>query len=79
MKYSGLIDCARKTLQADGYAGFLKGLKVNILRAILVNAAELASYDQAKSTLTGHFNMKPESLYTHFLSSTAAGIQQSIH
>jgi len=55
----------------------LKGLNVNILRAILVNAAELASYDQAKSTLTGHFNMKPESLFTHFLSSTAAGKKNS--
>ena len=55
--------------------GFLKGLKVNILRAILVNAAELASYDQAKSTLIGNFNMRPDSLYTHFLSSTAAGMK----
>ncbi|KAL4491779.1 hypothetical protein ABPG72_006034 [Tetrahymena utriculariae] len=78
LKYKGLIDCAQKTFQADGYKGFLKGLNVNITRAIVVNAAELASYDQAKGFLVNQCQFKSDSLWTHFLGSTAAGFMGAV-
>jgi len=44
-KYTGMMDCFRKTIKLEGIAGFMKGLNVNILRAIIINAAELSTYD----------------------------------
>lgn len=55
-KFTSLVDCGRKTIEATGVAGFLKGLEVNICRAIIVNACELATYDQFKIILTKSFN-----------------------
>jgi hypothetical protein len=48
VKYAGFIDCAKKTLAHDGLKGFLKGFEVNFLRAIVINASELATYDKIK-------------------------------
>jgi hypothetical protein len=48
VRYSGLVDCAKKTLAVDGFKGFLKGFEVNFLRAIVINASELATYDAFK-------------------------------
>jgi hypothetical protein len=43
--YNGLFDCCVKTYKTDGFLGFFKGVNVNIARAIVVNATELATYD----------------------------------
>lgn len=39
--------------------GFLKGVNVNIVRAIVVNAAELSAYDQSKMIFVKYCNMNP--------------------
>jgi len=44
-KYKGIFDCCQKVLETEGWGGFMKGLNVNITRAILVNASELSAYD----------------------------------
>lgn len=74
-KYKGLIDCWQQTVSNDGYIGLFKGFNVNVLRAILVNAAELAFYDKSKIIFTSspYFNLDPTSVITHFLSSCVAG------
>ena len=78
VKYSGLIDCAKKTIEADGFLGFYKGIGVNIARAIVVNAAELATYDRAKYQIVSSFNMSENSVYTHFLSSICSGFAAAV-
>lgn len=47
-KYSGIVDCWQQAIKDNGYRSMLKGLDINIIRAIVVNACELATYDQAK-------------------------------
>ena len=46
--YSGVIDCYRKSVKADGIRGLWVGLGPNVMRNSVINAAELASYDQFK-------------------------------
>jgi hypothetical protein len=40
-----MVDCYSQIMASEGTSGFFKGLNVNIARAIIVNASELASYD----------------------------------
>lgn len=55
----------------EGIAGLWTGLTPNIARNAIVNAAEMASYDQVKSTLMG-FGLKDD-VGTHILSGLGAG------
>lgn len=57
------------------FKGLYKGIDVNILRAVLVNAAELAFYDKAKIYFTqdSPIPLSSSSLLTHFLSSCVSG------
>ena len=71
--YSGLIDCGRKTIQATGYQGFLKGFWINVARATVVNACELASYDTFKVLGIKKLGMDPDKFVTHVFASTMAG------
>ena len=73
-----MIDCFQQILAAEGLAGFMKGLNVNIMRAIITNASELAVYDQAKSVLTSSLQWNPNSMVTHFTSSTIAGFAAAV-
>lgn len=77
-KFTSLVDCGRKTIEATGVAGFLKGLEVNICRAIIVNACELATYDQFKIILTKSFNFDQDKITTHFAASTGAGFVAAV-
>lgn len=79
-KYTGLIDCAQKTVSSDGVMGLFKGFNVNVVRAVLVNAAELAFYDKSKVFFTDsqYFHMDPKSVVTHFLASCVAGFMGAV-
>jgi len=61
-----------KTRREEGVAGLWKGLSPNIARNAIINAAELASYDQVKQSLlaTGFFK---DNIVTHLLSGLGAG------
>jgi solute carrier family 25 uncoupling protein 8/9 len=48
VRYTGTIDCYKKILAADGITGLWVGIIPNILRNSVINAAEIASYDQYK-------------------------------
>lgn len=60
----------RRVYATDGVLGFWAGLKPNVARTFLVNAAELGTYDQAKTMIRPYFG---EGFATHVLSSGAAG------
>lgn len=79
-KYSGLRDCFKQTYETDGFLGLFKGMNVNIIRAILVNAAELAFYDKSKSffTSSAYFQLDQNSVITHFASSCVAGFMGAV-
>ena len=46
-KYSGAIDCCKKTFIAEGYRGFYKGFVPCMMRAGPSNAATFAAYEVA--------------------------------
>ena len=48
VKYKGSIDCYKKIIAADGITGLWVGILPNILRNSIINAAEIAAYDQYK-------------------------------
>ena len=79
-KYTGLTDCCKQTYEKDGFLGLFKGMNVNIVRAVLVNAAELAFYDKSKSYFTSstYFHLDQTSVITHFLSSCVAGFMGAV-
>jgi hypothetical protein len=59
--------------QTEGLKGFWSGVKPNVVRTFLVNAAELGTYDHAKHELA-QYPMFPEgSLQLHVASSGVAG------
>lgn len=52
-RYNGSLDCYRKIIAADGILGLWVGVAPNIARNSIINAAELASYDQYKEIAVG--------------------------
>lgn len=47
-RYNGSVDCYKKIVASDGVTGLWVGVVPNIMRNSVINAAELASYDQFK-------------------------------
>jgi len=69
--YSGMVDCARKGVAKDGVFGLWRGLAPNVCRNSVINAVELATYDQIKQILLGlKFADTPS---THCISAFSAG------
>jgi solute carrier family 25 uncoupling protein 8/9 len=48
IKYTGSIDCYRQIYKEGGVKGLWLGWGPNVMRNSIINAAELASYDQYK-------------------------------
>ena len=46
--YRSSVDCYKKTFAKDGLKGFWVGWGPNVMRNSIINAAELAAYDQFK-------------------------------
>merc|ERR1719203_1081319 len=64
------MDVISRVWAADGLAGFWAGVKPNVARTFLVNAAELGTYDEAKSQLTPYLG---DGLLSHVGASGCAG------
>lgn len=71
-RYKGTMDAFRSIVRERGVLGLWQGVGPNIQRAILVNAAELGTYDHAKMTLV-EWGMPQSSVVTHTIASLAAG------
>ena len=63
--YKNSIDCYKKTIAADGITGLWVGMVPNIMRNSIVNAAELASYDQFKQIATQMLGLDGAATTTH--------------
>lgn len=69
--YTSSMDCYRKTYAKDGMKGFWVGVGPNIIRNSVINASELAAYDQLKQLANG-FGM-PNNIFTHIACAFGAG------
>jgi len=56
----------RTIFMNEGMLGFYTGLKPNILRNIVVNVGEMASYDQLKEVMLKYTPLK-EGYFLHFV------------
>jgi len=73
-RYNGSIDAYKKIVAEEGVTGLYSGLGPNIIRNSIMNAAELASYDQIKMSLLKRFpKTNPDAKTLHFTCALAAG------
>jgi solute carrier family 25 uncoupling protein 8/9 len=71
-RYSSALAAYGIIAREEGIAGLWKGLGPNVARNAIINAAELASYDQIKQSLlaSGYFK---DNVVTHLLAGLGAG------
>lgn len=55
-KYSGYIDCVKKTYQAEGIGRFYRGLTINIIRMAPNAAVQFGSYEMLKQLSVQYFD-----------------------
>lgn len=70
----GVLGAFSSTYKAEGLSGLWQGVVPNMQRAYIVNAAELATYDQVKTFLVGSFGLEKDSVFTHLIASMSAGV-----
>ena len=71
-KLKGSIDTYRTILRTDGIRGLWLGIIPNILRNSIINAAEIAAYDQYKEWFL-KFTKFPDNIALHFVCGFLAG------
>ncbi|XXQ39280.1 Mitochondrial carrier protein [Plasmodiophora brassicae] len=76
-RYAGMTDAVRQIARTEGVAGFWTGILPNIARNSIINAAELATYDQFKSMAleTSYFK---DDVVTHVVCALAAGFSATV-
>ncbi|KAI8573972.1 hypothetical protein RHMOL_Rhmol01G0317800 [Rhododendron molle] len=72
-RYSGALNAYYTVFKQEGLAALWTGLGPNIARNTIINAAELASYDQVKQTLL-QIPGFTDSAFTHLLAGLGAGL-----
>lgn len=71
-KYKHAIDGLIRMVREEGVAGLFRGVGPNSMRAVLMTASQLASYDGFKSVLLQNTSLRDD-LTTHFTASFLAG------
>ncbi|GJN05204.1 hypothetical protein PR202_ga22813 [Eleusine coracana subsp. coracana] len=71
-RYAGAMDAYAKIARQEGVAALWTGLGPNVARNAIINAAELASYDQVKQTILKIPGFKDD-VVTHLFSGLGAG------
>lgn len=71
--YTGMVDCFSKIIKADGFKGLYRGVLPTTVRAMILTASQLPSYDQAKHYLKNQQHWK-EGIKTHLTCSLFASI-----
>jgi solute carrier family 25 uncoupling protein 8/9 len=70
--YNSSFDCYKKIVAEGGIANLWTGIAPNIMRNSIINAAELASYDQYKEMMVDGGYMR-EGILCHIVCATMAG------
>ncbi|XP_011624710.1 mitochondrial uncoupling protein 1 [Amborella trichopoda] len=71
-RYSGALNAYSTIIRQEGLGALWTGLGPNIARNAIINAAELASYDQVKETLLKIPGFS-DNVFTHLLAGLGAG------
>jgi len=71
-RYNGVMDAYRKIIATEGPKGLWVGLVPNIARNSIINATELATFDEAKQQILKTGLMK-DNIFCHFAASAIAG------
>ena len=71
-QYKNSIDCYTKIVKEGGLKNLWTGIGPNIIRNSLINAAELASYDQLKEMFLKYGIMK-DGVICHMICASLAG------
>jgi solute carrier family 25 uncoupling protein 8/9 len=72
LRYTSAVQCLSKIAAEEGLAGLYTGLSPNLARNCIINAAELASYDQIKQTVLSS-NLLSDAPHTHMICAFGAG------
>ncbi|ESQ54866.1 hypothetical protein EUTSA_v10027021mg [Eutrema salsugineum] len=75
--YAGVGDAIRRMAKQEGVVSLWRGSALTINRAMIVSAAQLASYDQFKEGIVERGVMK-DGLGTHVVASFAAGLVAAV-
>lgn len=71
--YSGALNAYYTIIRQEGLGALWTGLGPNIVRNAIINAAELASYDQVKQTIL-KISWFSDNMFTHLLAGLGAGL-----
>jgi len=72
--YKHVFDCLGKVIKEEGTLTMWRGATPTIIRAMVLNGAQLAVYAQAKQVLMKNYsNTFKEGIFTHIVASTIAG------
>ncbi|ONK76844.1 uncharacterized protein A4U43_C02F410 [Asparagus officinalis] len=71
-RYSGALNAYSTIVRQEGVGALWTGLGPNVARNAIINAAELASYDQVKQTILKIPGFS-DNVFTHLLSGLGAG------
>lgn len=72
-RYRHAVDGLVRMLREEGWRSLFRGVWPNSVRAVLMTASQLASYDGFKRTLVARTPLKQGDLTTHFSASVLAG------
>jgi len=70
--YKHAVDGVVRMTREEGWRSLFRGVWPNSMRAVLMTASQLASYDGFKRVLLGHTSLE-DNLTTHFTASFLAG------
>ena len=70
--YKNAIDALTRIGREDGLAAYYRGLGPNVVRSVLMNVGQIATYGEAKQRLMKGFDMK-DNIGTHAAASVVAG------
>jgi len=76
--FDGMVDCAKKTLAAEGVKGLYKGCASPLAGAMIINAVLFSSYGQAQQLLAKGKKTEEISLATLSLAGSMAGFTAAL-
>uniref|UniRef100_M4BM04 Uncharacterized protein n=1 Tax=Hyaloperonospora arabidopsidis (strain Emoy2) TaxID=559515 RepID=M4BM04_HYAAE len=73
--YKHAVDGLLRVEKEEGLAALLRGVRPNMIRAMLLTTGQIAAYDLTKSTLlTNQMVLMQDDLQTHVVASVVAGL-----
>ncbi len=75
--YSSVFNALNRITSEEGYSVLWRGATPTVCRAMVVNAAQLASYSQAKQAIKPYFHLE-DGVPLHFAASLVSGLVTTV-